>query len=84
METNYAAIIFVLALAVTVIVAVNKFIRSHILGTFKYDNSGATYRCMLEFDDLDDVEKHSFAIVKIREADLNLPGEKKSHNRQPL
>ena len=71
-------------LAIAIIAAIAIFIRSHILGTFKYDNSGATYRCMLEFDDLDDIEKHRFAIVRIKEANLNLPGEKKSQDRQPL
>lgn len=71
-------------LAIAIIAAITIFIRSHILGTFKYDNSGATYRCMLEFDDLDDVEKHRFAIVRIKEANLNLPGERKTQDRHPL
>lgn len=52
------------------------FIRNHMLGTFKFDNSGDTYRCRFEFDNLDDVEKLKFAIVRIEEDNLNLPGEK--------
>ena len=78
--------VYILAavLAIAIVAAIVIFIRSHILGTFKYDNSGATYRCMLEFDDLDDVEKHRFAIVRIKEANLNLPGERKTQDRHPL
>ena len=69
---------------VAMVLATRAFINTHILGTFKYDNSGETYRGRFEFADLDDVEKHRFAIVKVEEADLNLPGEKPAQNRQPL
>lgn len=72
--------IFCIVLLVAVVVMVSRFIHSHMLGTFRFDNSGATYRCLLEFDDLDDVEKHKFAIVRIKETDLSLPGESKSQH----
>lgn len=72
--------IFCVVLLVAVVVMVRRFIHSHMLGTFKFDNSGATYRCLFEFDSLDDVEKHRFAIVRIKEADLSLPGESKSQH----
>lgn len=52
----------------------------HTLGTFKFDNSGDTYRCRMEFEDLDEVEHCKFAIVRIEEADLSLPGERSSRN----
>lgn len=73
------AVIFVIA-----IVAGYRFIRRHMLGTFKYDNSGETYRCRLEFESIDEVEKLRFAIVKVKEENLGLPGESKSQFRQPL
>lgn len=79
-----ATIVTIIVLAIAIVLGIRAFISMHTLGTFKYDNSGATYRCLFEFDDLDDVEKHKFAIVKIQEADLSLPGESKSQNRQPL
>lgn len=72
--------IFCVVLLVAVVVMVRRFIHSHMLGTFKFDNSGATYRCLFEFDSLDDVEKHRFAIVRIKEEDLSLPGESKSQH----
>ena len=72
--------IFCVVLLVAVVVMVHRFIHSHLLGTFKFDNSGATYRCLFEFDSLDDVEKHRFAIVRIKEEDLSLPGESKSQH----
>jgi len=72
--------IFCVVLLVAVVVMVRRFIHSHLLGTFKFDNSGATYRCLFEFDSLDDVEKHRFAIVRIKEEDLSLPGESKSQH----
>ena len=68
----------VLAIIVSVVAFAKAFIGLHILGTFKYDNSGETYRCLFEFENLDDVEKRSFAIVRVKEADLSLPGERKS------
>lgn len=72
--------IFCVVLLVAVVAMVRRFIHSHMLGTFKFDNSGVTYRCLMEFDDLDDVEKHKFAIVRIKETDLSLPGESKSQH----
>lgn len=72
--------IFCVVLLVAMVVMVRRFIHSHLLGTFKFDNSGATYRCLFEFDSLDDVEKHRFAIVRIKEEDLSLPGESKSQH----
>ena len=79
-----ATIVTIIVLTIAIVLGIRAFISMHTLGTFKFDNSGATYRCLFEFDDLDDVEKHKFAIVKIKEADLSLPGESKSQNRQPL
>lgn len=77
-------IVLIIVLTIAIVLGVRAFVRMHTLGTFKFDNSGSTYRCRFEFDDLDDVEKHRFAIVKVKEADLSLPGESKSQNRQPL
>lgn len=57
---------------------IGTLIQRHVytLGTFKFDNSGDTYRCRMEFEDLDEVEHAKFAIVRIEEADLSLPGER--------
>lgn len=83
-STRIVLIVLVIVLLIALVIFIRAFISMHTLGTFKFDNSGSTYRCRFEFDDLDDVEKHRFAIVKIKEADLSLPGESKSQNRQPL
>jgi hypothetical protein len=61
----------------TIYLAIRIYITAHMLGTFKFDNSGDTYRCRMEFDDLDEIENIKFAIVKIEEADLSLPGERR-------
>lgn len=84
MDASHILPLIAIIVLVTFVLWVRAFIRTHTLGTFKFDNSGSTYRCLFEFDDLDDVEKHKFAIVKIKEADLSLPGESKSQDRQPL
>ena len=70
----YAIIFAVVIIAVGIAALGYSFIRRHILGTFKFDNSGETYRCLLEFEDLDGIEKHKFAIVRIQEARLNPAG----------
>lgn len=80
MNAKVALYIFLIVLFVLAVIAARFYITLHILGTFKFDNSGETYRCRMEFDDLDDVERHKFAIVKIKEADLSLPGERKSQH----
>lgn len=80
MDASIVLYIFCVAIVITLVVAIRRFIKQHMLGTFKFDNSGETYRCLMEFDDLDDVEKHKFAIVRIKEANLNLPGERKSQH----
>ena len=72
---NIAPYILIVILAVCIVAAV-AFVKSHILGTLKYDNSGETYRCLFEFDNLDEIEQKKFAIVKIEPANLNLPGER--------
>lgn len=70
-------------IVVTALIFAIRFVAlSHILGTFKFDNSGETYRCLMEFENLDDIEKRKFAIVRIKEADLSLPGEHKATNRK--
>jgi hypothetical protein len=49
------------------------------LGTFKYDRTGETYRYRLDLGlDLDQIEKYHIAVVKIREDDLSLPGERRT------
>ena len=78
----HAYIFVAIAVAlVALFLVIRFFVTSHILGTFRFDNSSETYRCRLEFDvDLDIVEKKRFAIVRIKESDLSLPGERKSQN----
>lgn len=68
-------LVLVVVLVVAILAAAYIFVRKHFLGTFKFDNSGATYRCRFEFDDLDELEKLRFAIVKVKEENLSLPGE---------
>lgn len=66
------------------IILLRSYIRRHMLGTFKYDNSGETYRCRFEFENIDDLENMRFAIVKVKEENLGLPGERKSQSQRPL
>lgn len=76
---NYTGIVCLICFVIFCLIMLGfyAFIKRHTLGTFKYDNSGETYRCRMEFDSLDEVEKLHFAIVKIKEEDLGVPGEKR-------
>ena len=71
-------------LGTSLIILLRSYIRRHMLGTFKYDNSGETYRCRFELDNIDDLENVRFAIVKVKEENLGLPGERKSQSQRPL
>ena len=73
-----SAVSLVLVIIIAITIKLN--IALHTLGTFKFDNSGDTYRCLMEFDNLDEVEKLKYAIVKIEEADLSLPGESRAQD----
>lgn len=76
MEPIIVIFLFAFALVISVGVLIRSFLSRHILGTLKIDNSGNTFKCRFEFDDLDALEGLGFAIVKIKEEDLRLPGEK--------
>lgn len=71
-----AIFILIAILVACCVVGAYFYIRKHMLGTFKFDNSGETYRCRMEFDSLDEIEKLKFAIVMIKEENLGLPGER--------
>lgn len=85
MEPNNIIPYLIVAVVIFALVFfIRRFILKHMLGTFKYDNSGESYRCRFEFDSIDDLEKLRFAIVKVKEEDLSLPGERKSQHQQLL
>lgn len=51
------------------------YVKTHVIGTFRFDNNGETPMCTFELSKLpENFEKQQFVIARVEWADLSLPG----------